>query len=207
MVVNNYVPRKTLTATDTKILAATISMLASDGYSKVSIGEIAANLGVSKGVIHYHFSSKEILLQETVAYIYSQARQFMESQVWQTDNAWLQIRTFITLSCQYYCEHGELIQGLQEIRANFQPKQTKSLAITLHEKELADLQGVITSGQKDNVFYSFDPKIAAITLRMALNGAAQYIIGSDDSQTAADIYADELRQTFLRAWCEDPTLQ
>lgn len=204
MVVNNFVPRKTLTATDTKIVIATIAMLANDGYSKVSIGEIAADLGVSKGVINYHFHSKEILLQETVAYIYNQARQFMESQVWQTDNAWLQIQTFITLSCTYYSERGGLIKALQEIRANFRPKQTKSLAVTLHERELADLEGVITSGQKDNLFYSFDPKIGAITLRMALNGAAQYIMSAENTHKAANLYAKELRQIFQRAWCQIP---
>jgi len=195
-------PRKRLDATGRKIIEAVVALLADQGYAATTIGAVSVQLKISKGVVHYHFPSKEILLQETVAYIYQQARDYMQRQVWRTDDAWRRIETFIVLSCHYYAEHGQLIRALQEIRANFRPMHARSLVLTFLEKELTDLQGVVMTGQANDMFYSFDPHIGALTLRMALNGAAGKIIEADNPQAESIRYATELSEMFRRAWCK-----
>lgn len=195
-----YIPRKALTNSEIRILKGAIEHLATKGYTKTSIGELSSLLGVSKGLIHYHFSSKEILFQETIAYIYAEARRYMERQVWQTDNPWTQIQTFISLSCQYYAAQGQLIKALQEIRANFKPKQSASLAEVFSGNELSELEKVITAGQSLGVFRTFDPAFGALTLRMCLNGAAQKTIASTRPKQDANRHATELIEMFRRAW-------
>ncbi len=195
-----YIPRKTLTSSETRILQGVVEQLASNGYANTTIGELSSLLGMSKGLIHYHFSSKEILFQETIAYIYTEARRYMERQVWQTDNPWSQIQTFISLSCQYYAHHGQLIKALQEIRANFKPRQAASLAEVFNARELRELEDVITAGQSLGTFRYFDPVFGALTLRMSLNGAAQKILASVKPKQEATLCARELTELFRRAW-------
>jgi len=195
-----YIPRKTPTASEIRILKGVIASLAANGYTKTSIGELASLLGISKGLIHYHFSSKEVLFQETIAYIYAEARRYMERQVWQTDNPWIQMQTFITLSCQYYADESQLIRALQEIRANFKPRQTLSLAEVSSANELKQLEDVIDAGQTLGIFRPFDAAFGALTLRMSLNGAAQNILSAAEPKWTAVVCAAELVEMFRRAW-------
>jgi len=196
----SFIPRKNLTSSETSILNGVISQLATKGYAKTTIGELSALLGISKGLVHYHFSSKEILLQETIAYIYADARRFMEQQVWQTNDSWEQIRTFINVSCEYYADHGESIKALQEIRANFKPRQTISLAEAFGDRELEDLKSVLVAGQESGIFRHFDTAFAALLLRMSLNGASQRILASLEPKQEAALCATELVAMFYRAW-------
>ncbi len=195
-----YNPRQTLTNSETRILKGVIELLASNGYAQTSIGELGLLLGVSKGLIHYHFPNKEVLFQETIAYIYAEARRYMERQVWNTDNPWVQIKTFISLSCQYYADHGQLIRALQEIRANFKPRQSASLAEVFSRDELRQIEKIITTGQTLGTFRAFDPAFGALTLRMSLNGAAQKILAAGHSKQHASLCATELTEMFCRAW-------
>jgi AcrR family transcriptional regulator len=53
-----------------KILEAFTRMVADRGYSRAAIGDVAAEVGVSKGTILHHFGNKEALLNEMgIAYI------------------------------------------------------------------------------------------------------------------------------------------
>lgn len=53
-----------------KILEVFTHMVADRGYSRAAIGDIAAEVGVSKGTILHHFGNKEALLNEMgIAYI------------------------------------------------------------------------------------------------------------------------------------------
>lgn len=49
-----------------RILDAAARMFGRDGYAGASMGAVAEAAGVSKGLLHYHFSSKEHLLIEAV---------------------------------------------------------------------------------------------------------------------------------------------
>ncbi|MCB0220887.1 MAG: TetR/AcrR family transcriptional regulator [Chrysiogenetes bacterium] len=50
-----------------RILEATITCFARYGYDKASIKVIAEEAGVSRGLLHYHFASKEELIVSAVA--------------------------------------------------------------------------------------------------------------------------------------------
>lgn len=52
-----------------RILAATASRLLNVGAFKLNMQDVAAEAGVSKGLIHYHFDSKDTLLAQTVEWM------------------------------------------------------------------------------------------------------------------------------------------
>src|SRR5205809_487893 len=49
-----------------RILDAAARMFGREGFQGASMGSVAAAAGVSKGLLHYHFQSKEHLLIEAV---------------------------------------------------------------------------------------------------------------------------------------------
>ncbi len=171
-----------------------MEMMAEVGYAQTTIGSVSKRLGISKGVIQYHFPSKEELIQETIAYIYATARDYMSSQIWNTTDEWKQICSFIQVSCQFYQQYPMHIKALQAIRTNFQPTRHTSLAQTLYEQELADLTGIFTSGQTKGIFRTFDPDVMALTLRLALNGVVTCIYGQPNYDVQK--HADELVALF-----------
>jgi len=186
-------------------LHCTIETLAEVGYGQATIGAISARLAVSKGVVQYHFSSKEELIQEAIAYIYATARDYMSSQIWSTADEWEQIRRFIEVSCAFYKQYPVHIQALQAIRASFRPVKHASLAQTLYARELSDLAKVFASGQANGTLQTGDPDIAALTLRLALNGVAAKLYTQKDYD--AEKHAHELIEMFRRAFARVPTGQ
>lgn len=55
-----------------KILTATVSRLLAVGAAKLNMQDVADYAGVSKGLIHYHFDSKDTLLARTVDWMTAQ---------------------------------------------------------------------------------------------------------------------------------------
>ena len=56
----------TETARRAQIVTAAVDILAEDGFKAASLARIAQRAGISKGLILYHFSSKEELFGEAV---------------------------------------------------------------------------------------------------------------------------------------------
>jgi AcrR family transcriptional regulator len=56
-----------------RILAAAVERIASDGIDDVRIARIAMDAGVSTSLVHYHFETREALLEEALEYSYELA--------------------------------------------------------------------------------------------------------------------------------------
>jgi AcrR family transcriptional regulator len=56
-----------------RILAAAVERIASDGIDEVRIARIAMDAGVSSSLVHYHFETREALLEQALEYSYELA--------------------------------------------------------------------------------------------------------------------------------------
>ena len=56
-----------------RILAAAVERIASDGIDDVRIARIAMDAGVSTSLVHYHFETREALLEQALEYSYELA--------------------------------------------------------------------------------------------------------------------------------------
>jgi AcrR family transcriptional regulator len=56
-----------------RILAAAVEQIASDGIDGVRIARIAMKAGVSTSLVHYHFETREALLEQALEYSYELA--------------------------------------------------------------------------------------------------------------------------------------
>jgi TetR/AcrR family transcriptional repressor of bet genes len=68
-------------ATRQKLISATLDSLASSGYSETTLSKVSQRAGVSRGLINFHFDSKEHLLIEALKHLIEEYRQFWEKAV------------------------------------------------------------------------------------------------------------------------------
>jgi AcrR family transcriptional regulator len=69
-------PRKlSREARRTQLIEATIETLATRGYARTTLTEVAKVAGLSHGLVNFHFETKEKLLGETLVYIAEEYRQ------------------------------------------------------------------------------------------------------------------------------------
>lgn len=167
---SEYQPRTNLTAPQKGIIEATIEILAKEGYAHTSIGSIARELKLSKGNIQYHFATKEILMQEAIAYIYNVAFRDIRPRIDTAGTPWERIQQFISGSIEFYQTYPTYIRALRELKFNFRPTHHRSHAAVRYEKELADVAELLREGQQKGAFRPFDTTIMALTIRQGLDG-------------------------------------
>ena len=59
----------------TQLIEATIGVLGRQGYSRTTLTAVAKEAGLSHGLVNFHFTSKEKLLEETLQYLSEEYRQ------------------------------------------------------------------------------------------------------------------------------------
>lgn len=59
----------------TQLIEATIETLASHGYARTTLTNVARQAGLSHGLVNFHFETKEKLLHETMLYLAEEYRQ------------------------------------------------------------------------------------------------------------------------------------
>ena len=62
------VKRATVEQRRIEILETTCQVVVERGFAATRVSDVASRLGVSTGLIHYHFDSKEMLLAEALRY-------------------------------------------------------------------------------------------------------------------------------------------
>ncbi len=68
-------PRKaSREARKVQLIEATIEVIASNGYARTTLTDVARKAGLSHGLVNFHFSTKEGLLSETLAYLAEEYR-------------------------------------------------------------------------------------------------------------------------------------
>lgn len=68
-------PRKaSREARKVQLIEATIEVIAQSGYARTTLTEVAKKAGLSHGLVNFHFSTKEGLLSETLAYLAEEYR-------------------------------------------------------------------------------------------------------------------------------------
>ena len=63
--------------TKDKIIRKSVELISLYGYVNFSIGNVAKEVQVSKGVVNYHFPQKELLLEAIITQYYEKAAIYM----------------------------------------------------------------------------------------------------------------------------------
>jgi AcrR family transcriptional regulator len=182
-----------------QLIACTIETIATLGYGQASLAQIAKRAGVSKGVISYHFSSKEALIEQTAAAIFEAFGAFMGPQIEAETTPRKKLEAIIRSNLAFMQRHRQHLVALLEILANARPLPAPMSAT--HQASLCDLERFFCWGQEVGEFREFSPSVMALVIRNAIDLAAGKLASPDSFDVES--YANELVVLFDRATRND----
>jgi AcrR family transcriptional regulator len=152
-----------------EILEATIQVVIERGFGAIRISDIAERLGVSTGLIHYHFESKEHLLAEALRYAADADLARLQAEVAQGGSALVRLDRVFTLYQPVEAEPGWMlwIDGWGEaLRSPALRKISQELDLAWQQV----LERLIREGNHAGEFMCADPHAAAWRLTALLDG-------------------------------------
>ncbi len=191
------------TARRAQIVAAAIDTIAEVGYARASLGLIAKRIGISRGLISYHFASKDELIAQVVADVVDQGKEFMWPPIFAASTGPGVLRAYIESGLAFVREHPNHKIALVEISRNDvgadgergQFGDPYNEAVQALEALLAHFQAA------GELRADFDPRTMAIAIRAAIDAAGSRA-GPDESLDL-DAYAKEIAKLFELATRRD----
>jgi AcrR family transcriptional regulator len=152
-----------------EILEATCQVVIDRGFAATRVSDVANRLGVSTGLIHYHFDSKEVLLGEALRYAAEQDIARLELEVERAPTALAKLDTMFTFDLP---EAGEpswtlWIDGWGEAMRNPTMRRiSQDLDLAWKDR----LRTIILDGVEDGEFACPDAEGTAWRLSSLLDG-------------------------------------
>jgi AcrR family transcriptional regulator len=185
------------TARRQQIVAAAIDTIAEVGFAQASLARIAERIGVSKGVISYHFAGKEDLIRQVVIEIIEASRAYIIPRVFAESTGPARLRTYIESNLAFMREHRNSMVAILDIARNGGVMadgrrrvdgRDAGVAVHLLEEELARLQA------EGELRSDFDPGVMAGAIRGAIDLVPYRLVHDPDLDI--DHYAREIATIF-----------
>jgi AcrR family transcriptional regulator len=187
------------TARRAQIVAAAIDTIAEVGYAGASLGRIAAKIGISRGLISYHFAGKDELMTEVISEVVAQARAYMEPRIFAESTGPGRVRAYIESNLAFMREHRNYLTAVVEILrhrvATGGPRPVRGPHAEAAARPLVDL--LASAQAAGELREDFDPRTMAIAIRAAIDAAPPLL--SVDPEFDIDRYATEIANIFERA--------
>lgn len=151
-------PKKTIES----ILSISAKLFLENGYDKTSIQDIINELGMSKGVIYYHFKSKEEILDAIINQTFQESTQRLSELVRSTQAANAREKLSIVLEKSLDSQQQYSFEDVLEPHVKNPQFIIASIQSTL-EKSAPILEKVIREGMKDGSIMTDHPKECAET--------------------------------------------
>ncbi len=187
------------TARRAQIAAAAIDTIAEVGYAGASLGRIAAKIGISRGLISYHFAGKDELMTEVISEVVAQARAYMEPRIFAESTGPGRVRAYIESNLAFMREHRNYLIAVVEIlRHRVATGGSRRVRGPNSEVAARPLVDLLASAQAaGELREDFDPRTMAIAIRAAIDTAPPLL--SVDPEFDIDSYAKEIANIFERA--------
>jgi AcrR family transcriptional regulator len=162
----------TETARRAQIVTAAIETIAELGYGQASLARIAERIGVSKGVISYHFAGKEELVRGVIADVIAKAMAYVRPWVEAETTGRGRLRAAIESNVAFMGEYRQHMVALLEIAANTRGADSSpnpALARMMQDSTGA-LRELLAACQATGEFRAdFDPRVMATAIRAAID--------------------------------------
>jgi len=182
------------TARRAQIVAAAIDTIAEVGYAEASFGRIAERVGVSRGLISYHFAGKDDLIKQVVHDVVEQGVAYMRPRIIAESTGPAMLRAYIASNLTFMREHRKDMIAILEItrsadgRRMFQGDPHVIDAVRALEHLLSGFQ---TTGQ---LRPDFDPYVVAVAIRAVIDTVPSRL--ALDPEFDVDNYAREIATIF-----------
>lgn len=153
-----------------QILEAAEQTVARLGYARTSLARIAETAGISKGVITYHFATKDAILRLVVTRFFDQAWDYMEDRILAEDTAVGQLRAWIGAELEYFATHRTEFLAMSYIVTNHRHQDGTPTFSENSEEEITGLSDILFQGQQDGELRQFNPRSTAQIILRTVDG-------------------------------------
>jgi TetR/AcrR family transcriptional regulator, fatty acid metabolism regulator protein len=181
-----------------QIVEAAIDTIAEVGFARASLARIGGRIGISKGLIGYHFAGKDDLIKEVVFEIVEQGKAYMRPRILAdaaTGPGFL--RAYIESNLAFMREHRNHMVAIVEIarggltadgKQRFYGDADVDEAVQTLAQHLAHFQAV------GELRPEFDPRVVAVAIRAAIDAVPRRL--AHDHDLDVDSYAKEIAELF-----------
>jgi AcrR family transcriptional regulator len=189
-----------------QVVQAAIDTIAEVGFARASLARIGARIGISKGLIGYHFAGKDDLIKQVVLEILEHGKAYMLPRILaeaSTGSGFL--RAYIESNLGFMREHRNQMVAIVEIarggltadgQQRFYGDADVDEAVNILQQHLARFQ---SQGQ---LRPDFDPRVMAVAVRAAIDAVPRRL--AHDPDLDIDSYATEIANLFHLATSLDP---
>jgi TetR/AcrR family transcriptional regulator, fatty acid metabolism regulator protein len=182
------------TARRAQIVAAAIDTIAEVGYARASFARIAQRLGISRGLISYHFAGKDDLIKQVVHEVVQQGIAYMRPRIVAHTTGPTMLRAYIESNLAYMGEHRKDLIAIVEIA-----RAPDGRRIFYGDSDVDDavraLEHLLAGFQKAGEFRpDFDPRVMAATIRAVIDAVPSRLVLNPELDI--DSYAKEIATTF-----------
>jgi AcrR family transcriptional regulator len=186
------------TARRAQIVQAAIDVIAEVGYARASLARIGARIGISKGLIGYHFAGKDDLIKQVALEILEQGKAYMRPRILaeaSTGSGFL--RAYIESNLAFMREHRNHMVAIVEIarggltadgQQRFYGDADVDQAVQILEQHLARFQC------EGGLSPDFDPRVMAVAIRAAIDAVPRRL--AHDPDLDVDSYAKGIANLF-----------
>jgi TetR/AcrR family transcriptional regulator, fatty acid metabolism regulator protein len=184
------------TARRAQIVAAAIDALAELGYGQASLARIAERAGTSKGVIVYHFGSKDDLVREVVAELSAKGRAYLDPRIEAESTGAGMLRIYVEANLAFVRENRSHVAAVVEIALNARSADGSPLYdMSIREEGAEALRQLLVHFQGTGEFRAdFDPAVMAMAIRATLDAVPARL--ARDPDLDLDHYGRELGDLF-----------
>jgi AcrR family transcriptional regulator len=186
------------TARRAQIVDCAILTIAELGFAKASVDQIAKRVGVSKGVITYHFPNKEEIVDAVIDKVVAAARTYMEPRIMAETSAAGRLRAYIESDLEFMDAHRRPLIALVEIAMSAR-REDGSLVIGSESlaRRVASLEELLRAGQRSREFRRFNTRVMALTIIQAIDGVP--VLLTREPNLDVKLHAQELATIFALA--------
>lgn len=191
----------TETARRAQIVAAAIETIAEVGYAQASMARIAERVGITKGVIAYHFDGKAELIREIVAEVVAESEGYMRPRVVAHSTGADRLRAYIESNLGFMSEYRSHVIAIAEIARNARRADgSSSFDPAILDAASRGLAQLLASYQGTGEFRAdFDPVVMAGAIRAAIDAVPRAL--ARDPSLDVEHQARELATLFDLATC------
>lgn len=184
-----------------RIIDAAITCLVREGWHGTTLALVAAEAGISRGLISYHFEGRddlyEAVLETVVETIFDEGSAVMRQLIDEVSTARDKLVVYIESNLRFIGGHRREMAALAQVMPNLRRKDgTARFNAEAEEPAIAATALLFEYGLSTGEFRAVDARLTAYTLRRCVDGAAAKIVA--DPGFDIDAYAAELIRLFLQ---------
>ncbi|HEX8163494.1 MAG TPA: TetR/AcrR family transcriptional regulator [Pyrinomonadaceae bacterium] len=160
------------------ILDATDRLLARYGYSKMTVEDIAREVGIGKGSVYLHFASKEEIVLSRVDRIVERLKERLRAVAASDADAGIRLRLMLLARVLYRFDSVQhYAQSLNDLLAALRPGLLARRA-RYFDEEAQIFAGVLNEGRDSGEFQFADALTTAYALLHATNSLLPYSLST-----------------------------